>query len=747
MTRKTNSPRFQSADYPLFCKPMTRLLFAAPLSLAARGLPAARLLLAVLFAFSATCPAGADVVTLNNGDELFGTILGISSAAVEFDKNGERATFPIGTVLKTEFDSYRMIEGETTPEKITDPLVRATLDKMPTENEYPQGSLVEILDEDRYDVEENGSFSVTSHEIYVVLKERARETANRSFTYFPDIADAEILYGRSITPSKGGVLGLFGGKPGRVMYVSDRTIADEADFPTVPLYQRRHTVKFAIPEVNPGTIVDRKYRVSRKKVDPLRPFLAKKLFRSSEYKKLSRLVVAVPEGKTLMIEINAHGIPVSSETRKVGGKTEHIFQVENSPPITSEPDLPSLERFVPSVTCAIADDWKSSVKILAGLVEEAAGSAARNDLFRNFLDSATAGKKNPREVIEGIFLALGKEIARVPVSPEAFSWKPLDPVRILKEKQAGILDRVVLYYSLLKASGVGCRLFLARPSDAGPIAWDVPSFRQGQFLGIDIASAPGALRWNIPLDGTRSPHNLPALVQGAQGVYLDDGSRVEVPFASPEAEGEEAGIEASLSENGTLDMTIRVLPKGGIETSWRSLKNSKREEIRVILEQAIGSQYPGSKLGEFELSDLQDLMTPISITLKVRIPDFAVKSGEEFMVFPVPLESEEYSAAAVGAPVRFSPMAWPTWFGQKKKISVRLPPGYSIYALPLGVSASMDGLGYACSFGFEVDKVTFEDSFRRTRDFLGAEDYPAYKRLVEARSQAPERMVVIQKKK
>jgi len=695
--------------------------------------------------FGLTFSVNADVLTFNNGNEIFGNALSISSGVIEFEAVGGKQIYQATQAMKLEFETYKTVPGETTPASIKDPIIKKLLEKTPTSDEFPQASKIDVLDEDEFDIASDGSFKHTTHDIFVVIKEKAREYANHSFTYFPDIENYEVLYGRSITPPKGGFLGIIGGTPGSVRYISDQTVADETDFSRYPLYQKRHTVKFAIPEVNPGTIVDRKYSVIRNKCDPLRPFFAEKLFRGFEPRLVSRLIIRVPCEKKLLYKIEENGVSLSVNIHESNGKMVHIFEASGTTAILQEPEMPSVERIAPRVVCTLEDRWEDIAARFEKVISPIREKAMKDPSVKQALETACNNKTTNDEKTLAIFQFVGKEISLVGIAAKAYSFEPTDPEKILKLKQGNWTDKVFLYHVLLTMAGIQNRLVLFRTKNEGEWVSGAPNLMQSSFMTVELKNMPALLSMNIPQSETSSPDIRPSFMQGARGFTIPEGEMIDIPLTVPEKEGEKSVCEAWIKEDGSLKMKMNMFPMGQGETSLRALKYLRGDEKKKALENYLHNDYPGAKLLNYDLPNLDDMRKPVSLAMEFEVADFVVKSGSDLVAIPLPLGKAEYSAAKVGSPQRISDFNWPTLWHDEKNIIIHLPKGFTLYALPEGSYGFTDGLFYHSSFGYEIGKITFRDVFIRDSDILSVSDYPSYKKFIEDRSQTMNQWIIIAK--
>ncbi|MBF0547359.1 MAG: DUF3857 domain-containing protein [Candidatus Riflebacteria bacterium] len=699
-----------------------------------------------IFLFLCAEIGSCDVLTLNNGDELFGDAISANQGLVQFKTPEGVRKLTATEVLKLEFESFRKIDGEDSPEKIKDPVVRDSLANFPDEDHYQQAARVDVLDEERYDLNNDGTFSSEFRELFAVLKEKAREDANFSFSYFPDIEDFQIVYGRSVSPGAGGLASFLGtGQKGSVRYLSDRTIADESDFAEIPFYQRRHTVKFAIPEVNAGTLVDVKFRVIRKKNDPLKPFFVEKHFQDFEPSKISRLIVSVPKGKKVLYKLEEKSVKVKTQIQEENGRTIYSFEAADVPALLEEPQMPSLARMVSRVTFSVENDWTKVAETIRNLVVPLEEKALKDPVLSDFVEKTCQGKMKLSEKARALYICLARDISVVGVSPEDFSYQPSDPVEIIKRRQASLYDLGFLYHVCLRKLGVENELLLLREKETGNLVSEVPTFAQLGIIGVKIASESGPFAFNLPVCSEVGPEYLHPAIQGAVGISIQTGLPVEIPMIQCDNESRQVVSKVRILENGSIRVSRVTKYSGNFEIDMRSYKNFREKEIRVSLENIIHDEFHGAKLLDFKFENLQDVTKPLSLSIEFEVPDFALKSGGDFLVLPLPVDQSEYSATLVGPNVRQSDFYWPIKTQRSQEMEILIPEGYSIYAFPTGDWAAFGSLFYHSSFGFEINKVIFRDVYQRDTDLIPSENYKFFKKLIEEKSKTSERWIVFKK--
>lgn len=412
--------------------------------------------------------------------------------------------------------------------------------------------------------------------------------------------------------------------------------------------------------------------------------------------------------------------------------------------------MPPAEREAPRVICAVTDSWKAIgaryAAVLAPIERQAGQSPEVADALKRALaDLPASGTVDPTARTRAIFGFVAREISDAGVEPAEFSWKPLDPAVVLKSRQAGALDLAFLYHVLLRQAGIRHHLVLLRTREDGRLADGVPALGQMTRLAVEIPDQPGIAPINYPEGPTHLPEVLHSELHGAEGVRVTDGARVTVSLPDLAQERIHVTTSGTIREDGSLAVVQQTVRFGAESTAFRQERFKSAEEFRKELEQQLFHSYPGAKLVRYTLSDLDDPSQVASMTVEFEVGGFALKSGNDLLVVPIPVGKHEYSAFEVGAGQRGSDLFWYNPERLSNTMILKLPPGYTLYAMPEGTGTAIDGVSYFSRLGFDRDRVTFSDTLERRVLEIPAARYAEYKKLIEERSRTADQWIVIRK--
>ena len=155
------------------------------------------------------------------------------------------------------------------------------------------------------------------------------------------------------------------------------------------------------------------------------------------------------------------------------------------------------------------------------------------------------------------------------------------------------------------------------------------------------------------------------------------------------------------------------------------MREKSGEDLKIAFQQAITALHPAAELVDFEVRGMRDLDQPITVVLKYRVPDYALKGGEDLLILHIP--EINYDASDVGRTDRVWGLDWDALEHATNDVLVEIPEGFEVKSVP----GSPAGLHYAASWA-SAGSVKFHDEFARTT--RRADRYDDWKRLVETRA-------------
>ena len=682
------------------------------------------------FALCAAASARADIVFLNNGEELSGAIKRVDAKTVSLETDGKTKDYPRAEVLKVKLVRAWGVPGEDEPAKIADATVRELLKSPPNPEDYPDDGYLNALDEDDCEIKKDRSAVCVRRRVAVILRERGKDAASNPRLYYVDgLERGTIDYARTITA-------------GKISTLDDTSIEDGAEYAQYPSYDRLRSTKFALPNVSTGSVLDYRSRVETRVDVSTFPFFEQWAFQGFEPTAVSRLVVTAP--KSVPLSFAERLMPPNAVFRKTerGDEVRYSWEVQFSPSLKQEDSMPPFARIVPTVSVAPADSWQNVAASIAPLID------GRLDLGPGLAGEEARileGKKTAAEKVEALYGWVAREIKYQQVYMQQSSYVPRSPAEIYTAKAGNMLDKPFLLYAMLKHAGFSPSLvYLPLKTDA-ILEDSVPSLKQLSAAAIAV-DLDGRTVFLTPFDDSLRWNEIPGWLQGMRGLVVHGsglGGFLQVPQAGAVEENEDFSSRLALKADGSIggDMTIRM--HGFHQSGWRGMKDWKKDDVDQQLEKMVHGIHPNARLASYSIENLDDPTRDIVVHLAYAINDFAIAASGGYIAFRVPWT--ERGAGDVGKPARETPMFWYERERTTNSSAIELPAGYSLYYAPEPVDLQAAGDTYKASVTARGGGVAFDDVSVVNGLEVSGEDYPKYKAFREESARFTQKWIVLKK--
>jgi len=683
-----------------------------------------RLILALSLLSAAPC-ALADLLYLNNGDEINGNLVKLSSASAVLEAAGRTAVYDRRDIMKLQFIK-EYSSGKSAP--LEDDAVRQLLANPPKPEDYPNDGFITWLMDVTIDINRDKSYSVTKRGLRYILRERGKSPASFvTLNYLPEFQDVAINYAYSITDSS-------------VSYLNDISVMEGYANLSYPAYNRAKTIKFAVPNVQTGSVLDFEYTVNAQ-YNSTYPFFGDIAFRYMEPSKIYRLTVNVPEG--LKLNHKEFNMPPERgfSTKDLAGRTAYVWEMRDVPSYKDEPDAPPFMCYAPQVMLSLEDGWQPLRAELAPLLRKrlvfSSDIAAKTE---ELID----GKATDLEKAEALYNWVAREIKYQPVSAANYSYVPKNAAEIFQQRAGNGLDKPFLLYAMLDAAGL--KPGLAYSSDKESLFADgLANIRQFAYAEV-LLDIGGRTLILCPLDDRHRYDELDDSLQGARALRVFGGADkpelFDNPLLAPELESLEAASVFSLDANGDLrgDITTRV--KGESQARLRAYKNFKKDDLDKAMEQYAHSIHPQASLEGYTFENPEDLSNDTMLKLSVSVKSYALKAGK-YMLFKIP--GLDFSAGDVGLAERTLPLFWFARSRSEAIASITLPSGYKLHHVPQDIGIEAAGQKYAARYTQDGGALKFSGEFRRAGTEITAQEYPQYRVFKETLARFAENWVVLEK--
>ena len=705
-----------------------------------------------LFLFLASCvipwPSTADTLYRRDGEQAQGQLKSMTTDSVIFATRDGEKTFHKTDVMRIQLQQPRQFDEIDRADQITDPELKACVANSPSEKDYPADGVVVLYQQRVVDLTTPGVVKETVRTISKVLRQRGEDTASVTILYFEDTDQPAIDYALTVTPD------------GRVLHLDDAALKNESLYAQLADYRRLARLRFVGKEPRPGSILDVKYTIVRKRDAQLEPFYMEEAFQGTAPIVHKELLVRIPAAREGELTVDASSYllggwkckrslfaiscskpdahPCIEETRTVEGDTVcRTWRLTTPQPgLVEEPNMPPLRNFAPVVTLALRSSNEEIAKTFGDVL--AKRPPLPDDVKQKAIALAQEGGAR------AIYNHVAKTIRTVPVPQTQFRMTPHPAADVIKRRVGNELDKNAVYYQMLEAAGIPCTFTLIRDRRQGRPPLMVDSIRE---YGRSAVYLPQEKKYVTTFGDVFSFDTIPADFQSAYALPIT-ASKANAEWITcemPEKEKVASNVDAVLSAEGNLEMTVTYTAIGNAEAAFRAMKDLDEDQFRVQMQQMAGTLHPAAILKDYKKTDFADLNVAPSLTLTCSIPGFATKAGDDLMLFNLP--GLEYNAGDVGRPDRTLPLFFPHVTSESSHVAVRFPKGYNVYAMPDNIKTKSPLVTYQGRFKKTHDTIEFDDAYRLKANSASKEAYPAYKHCHEMRAEIARQRIILTKTK
>ncbi len=379
-----------------------------------------------------------------------------------------------------------------------------------------------------------------------------------------------------------------------------------------------------------------------------------------------------------------------------------------------------------------------------------------NKNLKKQVEQITAGAATGDEKLRKIYQYVQREIKNISydetLSDEQREKIDIDRVEdIIKERAGSAFHVNLLFGALASAAGFETRLYYS--SNRSEIFFDPNKVSYGSFLhnaGVAV---------NIDNKWLYFDPSTPYLGYGDMfwhdentvGMVINSGNHawIKTPLADHAKSLSKRTGKLKLLEDGTLEGTIRVEHTGHQaisrrESGFRDSANKREEDLREEIKGRVST----AEISAVSIENFDDAAKPLTYVYKVRVPNYAQKTGKRLFLQP---GFFEYGSSAVfSSATREYEISFPYPWSESDDVEIELPKGFALdNADAPGVIADAGKIG-ALNIKMSIDSARNVILYKRNFHFGGggnilfpADSYKAVKNLFDAFHKADTHTITI----
>ena len=498
----------------------------------------------------------------------------------------------------------------------------------------------------------------------------------------------------------------------------------------------------SFPAVDPGSCLAVRYRKESNQdagqIDGLVRFQFEEPILSKELK------IILPAEKSLKYRII--GLDSEFQVETSGPDKVYALAASDRPQVKPEEFMPSLEEIGARVVFSTFADWKEACRIFS----RSFGQAVRpTPEIKALALDLTKEAAFPEERAHRLFNFVAKEVRNVNLPFGEGGLEVHEAGAVLKNRYGDWKDKSVLLAALLQAAGLEAYPVLAN-SRAIPAAEDVPTLKQFDCVLVAVRQGDGLVFLN-PF-ANKSQYGYISGAFGLRGLLIKPETSEFCGVRGLPGTESVSRNEITGQLDGRGDLRGRIVSEvSGFFDQWarESLMDRTEKERRDFFAEALNKLQEDTEAGDFQVSNLKDLRTPVKVGQEFLIRRFGITQGK-IVLLNVPDLPYEFSGQ--GLVPRLAKRQYPLRMPDEPAVSmvfrVKVPSNHNLLYLPESFSFERDfgRFDFTASFDAGQAELTIKKSYAlKKRDILPGE-YEEFKKIMDAFSLPRNTLVLFEKK-
>ncbi len=411
--------------------------------------------------------------------------------------------------------------------------------------------------------------------------------------------------------------------------------------------------------------------------------------------------------------------------QKRGELLRFTWTTKSTPPLISEPAMPTVGELAINIYLSTVPDWKTWLSWEQALLEGVFRDSPELEVVAKGLGK---GSPDAAEKLDRIHTFVMEEI-RYQQDYESFiaGVKPHPASMTLERRYGDCKDKAVLFIELARKLGVDAHFALVRTRDAGPVRRDVP-MQQFNHAIVYVPEQPGVqARFFDPTAELLDVSSVRSDDVGTQSLVFDPKTNMhtwrEIPYQAPEANRETTTVVLDLDAKGGARGSLTLEAVGRSGSAIR--RTAKNQAVFTQVAQRIASAYlPNATTSDVRALEVESLRVPAAIRMDVAAGAFARAEGDTLRL-KLPSDANPRSTFALAT--RDHPLLLGTPTMSQMQLELTLPEGFEAKKLPGGGTVSLPCLSLTREVSLTGRVVKSKQTWRTTCERLSAQEYPTYR--------------------
>ncbi len=632
-----------------------------------------------------------------------------------------------------EYLAYLRLEGESYAERYAisfADIKEAALREEPTL--AGQANIHYLLRQTIVQVNKDGSRRETRRLIVKILTEKgSRDFRSFSLGYVPE---REI-----VTIKKAQVM-----QPDGSLLHSDRI--DDSSFAklmgvSMKLYGDYIHKIIYFPGVRVNSIVELEYEIADKMPNLYTDYFGDiHFFSRYEPTFLSQYVLITPAERTFLYQTVGTTLEPTIELSSNNSLRIYIWTARNLPDIEREPYMPPDSEVLPYLIVTTFKNWDEVATWYWGLVRE---QLLLPQMLKDKAADLMRDAPTHIDMVGALYKFVVTEIRYLGLELGVYGYKPHEAAEVFKAQYGDCKDKATLLMAMLREAGIPSDIVLVRTRHRGKMDHSLASLGLFNHAILHIANLDGKEWW---LDGTAQYHSfqeLPFADQDTVAFVINSsgGTFKQIPLSTHMQNQMIFNMEIRISPDGTA-YGKRTVRYHGLSAPPLRRYYQNAEKAKPLVEQALNSKYPGSRIEEIELSDVTDLDESPRLSYTFSIPNFLQMTNGHGRFKPFLLPSNLSETYALLSSRRYDLLiSYPETL--RRHYTFKLDDGLTIHSVPEPVELKAPFGSFSVRFEIGENTIELYEELKTTKHRISAQEYETFRRFCNQVDRTEESEVII----
>jgi hypothetical protein len=596
-----------------------------------------------------------------------------------------------------------------------DPAIEELIKNSPGPDAYPQaGALVLLRDREIY-VDEDGDVTTQGHLVLKVLQVRAKDEYGDHSVRFNDTSHEAVIEKAYTRMANGTWI-----EPEKDAFTL--TSAPEVQWASAYSQVKQRNVNF--PGLEIGAAIELEWttkpKKDKEKEEGEEAYGGEWIFGMTEPILSQTMVLRLAPGKKVSYRLVNSDVQPKVAIDK--GETVYTWQFKDMPQIMDEPDRVSTADIAPRLLWTSFQSWEELGDYIGARFWSRVDTATQADAALAELVPAPPSGRD--DYLRDLCIAVQRKIRNVDLRLGQAGYEPNTADEVWAHRYGETRDKTVLLAALLNRIGLNSLpvLVLNRNVEFA----DLPVLEQFHRIILAIPQESDTLYVDPMAEDSRFG-TIPFARTYGHGCLLVPGhtTLMKVPCGDLESRSSITYLDAELHADGTLEGTVKAIPRGWSEERCRQqLKDLKEKELDIYFQRAASSLSQGATVLHYETSDLKDLAIPPEVSMAFNAQRYANRQGD-VILFDLP--SNPFQWALHGffpalPEVRY-PIELPPQGEVRTVLRMKLPEGVTVGYLPDPVLVDNPYYRLEMVARAREGQVTWEVAAEIKADKVPVEDY------------------------